>query len=128
MKMDQAIKPIKVLHIDRDQDFLEVSRSILTLLGNLQVDFAQTIQQAEQQLKQKNYDVIIAAYYLNSVTGLEFLEQLKQAGVQSQFILFTGNAESAQQAAAAGIPFVAKYGEPEKVFTELCQIMKSRQR
>jgi DNA-binding NtrC family response regulator len=123
--MDQAINPITVLHIDLDQDFLEVSRSILTLLGNLKVDFAQTIQQAEQKLKQKNYDVIIAAYYLNNVNGLEFLKQLKQAGVKSQFILFTGNAESAQQAEEAGIPFVAKYGEPEKVFTELCQIMKS---
>jgi DNA-binding NtrC family response regulator len=123
--MDQAIKPITVLHIDRDQDFLEVSRSILAMLGDLKVDFAQTTKQAEQQLKQKNYDVIVAAYYLNNVNGLEFLQQLKHAGVKSQFILFTGNAESAREAVKAGIPFVAKYGDPEKVFAELCQIMKS---
>jgi DNA-binding NtrC family response regulator len=89
------------------------------------VDFAQTTQQAEQKLKKKTYDVVVAAYYLNNVNGLEFLQQLKQAGVMSQLILFTGNAESAQEAVNAGIPFVAKFGDPEKVFAELCQIMKS---
>lgn len=123
--MDQATKPLTVLHVDRDQDFLEVSRSILSLLGDLKVDFAQTTQQAEQKLKKKTYDVVVAAYYLNNVNGLEFLQQLKQAGVMSQLILFTGNAESAQEAVNAGIPFVAKFGDPEKVFAELCQIMKS---
>jgi DNA-binding NtrC family response regulator len=123
--LDQATKPLTVLHVDRDQDFLEVSRSILSLLGDLKVDFAQTTQQAEQKLKKKTYDVVVAAYYLNNVNGLEFLQQLKQAGVMSQLILFTGNAESAQEAVNAGIPFVAKFGDPEKVFAELCQIMKS---
>lgn len=123
--MDQTPKPITVLHIDRDQDFLEVSRSILTLLGDLKVDFAHTVQQAEQQLKQKTYDVIVAAYYLNNMNGVDFLNQLKQAGVKSQFILFTGNSEADRQASAAGIPFVAKHGDPEKVFAQLCQIMKS---
>jgi DNA-binding NtrC family response regulator len=123
--MDQTPKPLTVLHIDRDHDFLEVSKSILTLLGDLKVDFAQTVQQAEQQIKQKNYDVIVSAYYLNNMNGLEFFNQLKQAGVKSQFILFTGNSEADKQAVDAGIPFVGKYGDPEKIFTQLCQIMKS---
>jgi DNA-binding NtrC family response regulator len=123
--MDQAPKPITVLHIDRDSDFLEVSRSILALFGDLKVDFAHTVQQAEQQIKQKNYDVIVSAYYLGTVTGLDFLKQLKQTGVKSQFILFTGNSEADKQAVETGISFVGKYGDPEKVFAELCQIMKS---
>jgi DNA-binding NtrC family response regulator len=123
--MDQSPKSITVLHIDRDNDFLEVSRSILTLFGDLNVDFAHTVQQAEQQIKQKNYDVIISAYYLNNVSGLDFLKQLKQAGVKSQFILFTVNSEADKQAMDAGIPFVGKYGDPEKVFAKLCQIMKA---
>lgn len=126
--MVKTPKPITVLHIDRDRDFLEVSKSILTLLGDLKVDFAQTVQQAEQQLKQKTYDVIVAAYYLNNMNGLDFLNQLKRAGIKSQFILFTGNSEADKQALAAGIPFVGKYGDPEKVFAELCQIMKSSRR
>jgi DNA-binding NtrC family response regulator len=123
--MDQSPKSMTVLHIDRDRDFLEVSRSILTLLGDLKVDFAHTVQQAEQLLKGQTYDVVICAYYLNNVNGLDFLNQLKQAGVKSQLILFTGNSEADKQAVAAGIPFVGKYGDPEKVFTQLCQIMES---
>lgn len=124
--MDQAPKHITVLHVDRDSDFLEVSRSILTLFGDLKVDFAHTVQEAEQQIKQKNYDVIVSAYYLNNnVNGLDFLKQLKQTGVKSQFILFTVNSEADKQAMDAGIPFVGKYGDPEKVFAQLCQIMKS---
>jgi DNA-binding NtrC family response regulator len=123
--MDQSPKSMTVLHIDRDRDFLEFSRSILTLLGDLKVDFAHTVQQAEQLLKGQTYDVVICAYYLNNVNGLDFLNQLKQAGVKSQLILFTGNSEADKQAVAAGIPFVGKYGDPEKVFTQLCQIMES---
>lgn len=126
--MDQAPKPITVLHIDRDRDFLEVSRSILTLLGSLKVDFATTVQQAEQLLKEQTYDVVVAAYYLNNVNGLDFFNRLKQAGVKSHFILFTGNSEACTQASEAGIPFVGKYGDPEKVFVQLCQIMKSNRR
>jgi DNA-binding NtrC family response regulator len=123
--MDQPIKPITVLHIDRDQDFLEVSKSILTLLTDLKVDFARTVQQAEQQIKQNAYDVIVSAYYLNNITGLDFLKQLKQAGVKSKLVLFTGNSEANKQALDEGIPFVGKYGDPEKVFVQLCEIMKS---
>jgi DNA-binding NtrC family response regulator len=114
-----------VLHIDRDRDFLGVSTNILNLFGHFTVDFAQTTKQAEQLLKQKNYDVIISAFYLTDINGLEFLKKLKQAGVKSKLVLFTGNNESAEQATKEGIHFIVKYGDPDKVFAELCQIMKS---
>jgi DNA-binding NtrC family response regulator len=124
--MDQTPKQITVLHIDQDRDFLEVSRSILTLFGDLKVDFAYTAQQAEQLLKRQTYDAVVSAYYLNNnINGLDFIKRLKQAGVKSQFILFTVNSEADEQAAAAGIPFVGKYGDPEKVFAQLRQIMKT---
>jgi DNA-binding NtrC family response regulator len=123
--MDQPPKQITVLHIDQDRDFLEVSRSILTLFGDLKVDFAYTAQQAEQLLKKQTYDVVVCAFYLNNnINGLDFMKQLKQAGVKSQFILFTVNSEADKQATAVGIPFVGKYGDPEEVFAQLHQIMK----
>lgn len=128
MKKDQTIKPITALHIDRDQDFLGVSKSILTLFGDFNVDFAQTTKQAEELLKKKSYDVIISAYYLNDETnGLAFLSELKKAGVNSRLVLFTVNDETAEQATKAGIQFIGKYGDPEKVFAKLCQIIKSCQ-
>jgi|AGTN01.2.fsa_nt_gi Response regulator containing CheY-like receiver, AAA-type ATPase, and DNA-binding domains len=118
-------KPITVLHIDGDQDFLGVSTSILALFGDFTVDFAQTTKQAEQQLKKKNYDVIISAFYLSDVNGLEFLKKLRQTGVKSRLVLFTVNAELAELASKEGIQFIGKYGEPDEVFAKLCQIMKS---
>jgi DNA-binding NtrC family response regulator len=123
--MSQDSSSITVLHLDRDQAFLEAARRILTILGNFKVDSVQTTKEANQLLKQIHYDVVISAYYLNDVNGLDFLHQLKQSGVKSTFVLFSVNEETAEQAAKAGIQFVGKYGDPEKVFAQLCQALKN---
>ncbi len=123
--MDQSSKPITVLHVDSDQAFLEVSKGILAMLGDFKVDCAPTVKHADQLLRERNYDVIISAYYLNDTNGIEYLNKLKLAGVKSQLVLFTVHDETAEQASKLGLHFIGKYGDPEAIFAKLCQILKS---
>jgi DNA-binding NtrC family response regulator len=123
--MAQSSKPVTVLHIDSDQAFLEVSKGIISMLGDFKVDSAQTTRHADQLLKEHNYDVIISAYYLNDTNGIEYLNELKLADIKSQFVLFTIHDEIAAQASNAGFHFITKYGDPETIFAKLCKIMNS---
>ncbi len=118
-------QPIKVLHVDKDKAFLEVTRGILEMLGTFEIDAAQSVGEANKALEKVQYDVIVSAYYLNGVNGLEFFNQLKTKGFNVPFVLFTINDETAEEAKKAGIQYIGKYGDPEKVFNQLCEAIKS---
>ncbi len=118
-------KPLKVLHVDSDKSFLEVTKGILKMLGNFEIDFAQSESEAYKALSTKQYDVIVSDGYLNGVNGLQFFYQLREKGVNLPFVLFTINEEIAKQAAETDIQFIGKYGDPEKVFTQLCETIKA---
>ena len=123
--MQNRNQPIRVLHVDKDKAFLEVTRGILEMLGTFEIDAAQSVGEAKKALEKVQYDVIVSAYYLNGVNGLELFNQLKTKGFNIPFVLFTINDETAEDAKKAGIQYVGKYGDPEKVFTQLCETIKS---
>jgi DNA-binding NtrC family response regulator len=117
--------PLRVLHIDKDKAFLEITQRILKLIGDIEVDSTQTVTEANRALSQNNYDAIISAYYLGSINGLDYYRQLHAKCIDTPFILFTIDDETAIEAQRAGVLFVAKYGDPEKVFTKLVEIIKA---
>jgi DNA-binding NtrC family response regulator len=117
--------PLKVLHIDKDKSFLEIARRILKLLSDIEVESAQTVTEANMALSQNNYDAVICAYYLGSLNGLDYYKQLRAKCIDTPFILFTINDETAIEAQQMGVSFVAKYGDPEKVFTTLVELIKA---
>jgi CheY-like chemotaxis protein len=123
--MQHRNQPIKVLHVDKDKAFLEVTRGILEMLGTFEIDAVQSVGEANKALEKVQYDVIVSAYYLNGVNGLEFFNQLKTKGYNIPFVLFTINDETAEQAKKAGIQYIGKYGDPEQVFNQLCETIKS---
>jgi DNA-binding NtrC family response regulator len=120
-----ATTPLRVLHIDKDKQFLEITQRILQLLGDFKVDTAQTISEANIALNQNNYDAIICAYYLGNINGLEYYNQLRSKYNPTPFILFTIDNETATKAQHTGVLFVTKYGDPEKVFTKLAELIKA---
>jgi DNA-binding NtrC family response regulator len=117
--------PLKVLHVDKDKPFLEITQRILKLLGDFEIDTAQTINQANIAMSQKKYHAIISAYYLDNHNGLEYYNQLRAKGIYTPFILFTINEETAIEAQKNGVPFVTKFGDPEKVFTKLAELIEA---
>lgn len=121
-----AKKPIRVLHVDDDASFLEISRDILQAENNFEVDHALSVDEAFQKLKDGVYDVIVADYEMPKKDGLYFLGELKKRR-NIPFILFTGKGreEVAIKALNLGADYyLNKQGSPQTVYGELAHAIQ----
>ena len=122
-------KYIKVLHVDRDIEFLFVSKEILHLLGNFEIDLANTVLKANKAIKKKQYDVIISGYRIGKKSGLDFMKELRARESKIPFIVFSVHKEIAAQALELGASaFIEKDGECERVFANLSNSIKRANR
>jgi len=115
-------RAIQVLHVDDDLDFLEVSKKILTLWGNFEIEQATSVDEAFKKLKTHRYDIVISDYEMPLKNGLDFLKELEAQRYEIPFILFTGKGreEVAIKALNLGAEgYYNKQGSPETVFGEL---------
>ncbi|MGD0072686.1 MAG: response regulator [Candidatus Bathyarchaeia archaeon] len=113
---------LRVLHVDDDDCFLNVSKQILEMEGKIKVETATSVDEAFENLKQFHYDVIVSDYEMPEKNGLRFLEELKKIAKSPPFILFTGKGreEVADKALTLGaFRYLNKYGDTETVYTEL---------
>ncbi|XHH10345.1 MAG: PAS domain S-box protein [Candidatus Bathyarchaeia archaeon] len=126
--MAQSTQPcinteIKVLHVDDDLAFLEISKQILLdLNSNLQIEAASSVDQAIEFLSTKRFDVVVSDYEMPNKNGLDLLKILREQKNQVPFILFTGRGreEIAIQAINLGADhYINKQGNPETVYGEL---------
>ncbi|MGD0644215.1 MAG: response regulator [Candidatus Bathyarchaeia archaeon] len=113
---------LKVLHVDDDDCFLEVSKQILEMEGKIKVETATSVYEAFENLKQFHYDVVVSDYEMPGKNGLQFLEELKKTAKSLPFILFTGKGR--EEVAVKALNFGAfrylnKNGDPEAVYAEL---------
>lgn len=113
---------IRVLHVDDEPAFLEISKRCLEGEGDFLVDCATSVEEALEKMGNTHYDVIVSDYLMPRKTGLEFLEQLRGQGIKIPFILFTGR--STEDAVISSLNlgetyFLKKHGQPEAVFSEL---------
>ncbi|MCX8150797.1 MAG: PAS domain S-box protein [Candidatus Bathyarchaeota archaeon] len=114
--------PVRVLHVDDDASFLEVSREILQAENNFEIDYALSVDEAFQKLRAKVYDVVVADYEMPKKDGLYFLSELKKDDKEIPFILFTGKGREdvAIQALNLGADYyLNKQGSPQTVYGEL---------
>ncbi|MGD0451762.1 MAG: response regulator [Candidatus Bathyarchaeia archaeon] len=113
---------LRVLHVDDDDSFLNVSKQILEMDGKIKVETAASVYEAFEKLKQFHYDVVVSDYEMPGKNGLQFLEELKKIAKSPPFILFTGRGreEVAVKALNLGaFRYLNKNGDPEAVYTEL---------
>ena len=68
----------RVLLVDDDEAFLEISKQILQQENNYQIDTATSVNQATQKLKTKTFDVIVSDYEMPQKTGLDLLNHIKK--------------------------------------------------
>ncbi|HSV48714.1 MAG TPA: response regulator [Candidatus Acidoferrales bacterium] len=119
--------PISILHVDDDNDFLEVSRQILKINGDFEVEFAISAEEAYKKINTKQYDVIICDYEMPLKDGLQFLKELRTEKNDVAFMLFTGKGreEVAMTALNLGADgYYSKHGSTETVFGELAHGIK----
>ena len=119
---------IKILHVDDDPCILQVSKSILELEGNFEVDSALSVDEAFKKLEEQSYDAVISDYEMPQKNGLQFLKELRQQKNEIPFILFTGKGreEVAVEALNLGADgYINKQGSPETVYGELSHGIRS---
>ncbi len=113
---------IRVLRVDDDASFLEVSEQILLSEGNFEIDSALSVDEAFKKMETKDYDAIVSDYQMPEKDGLEFLKQLRERRNQIPFILFTGKGREEVAIKALNLGADAyhdKLGSPEIVYGEL---------
>jgi PAS domain S-box-containing protein len=101
--MDTAIR---VLHLDSDSEFLELSVDLLEEQSErLEVYPAGSVDQARETLADVEIDCLISEFTLPETTGLDFLETARQLQPNVPFILFTGagSEDVASEAISAGV-------------------------
>jgi len=113
---------IRVLHVDDELCLLEVSKQILTMENNFEIDNALSVDEALKKMGEQQYDAIVSDYEMPQKNGLEFLKELREQKNQIPFILFTGKGREDVAVKALNLGadnYINKNGSPETVYCEL---------
>ncbi|MGA3059495.1 MAG: PAS domain S-box protein [Candidatus Bathyarchaeia archaeon] len=113
---------LRILHVDDDQGFLEVSKQILTIENNFEIDTASSVDAAFKKMESQTYDAVISDYEMPQKNGLDFLKELRQQQSDIPFILFTGKGREEVVVKALNLgadSYINKNGSPETVYCEL---------
>ncbi len=113
---------LHILHVDDDVGLLEVSKQILLMENNFEIENVTSVDEAFKKMEQQPYDAIVSDYEMPQKNGLEFLKELRDQNNQIPFILFTGKGREdvAVKALNFGADrYINKNGSPETVYCEL---------
>lgn len=117
----------KVLHVDDELCTLEISKQILTIENNFEIDSAISVVEALKKMDAQQYDAIVSDYEMPQKNGLEFLKELRMQNNQIPFILFTGRGREDVAVKALNLgadSYINKNGSPETVYCELADAIK----
>lgn len=83
---------IRILIIDDDEDDFFITSDLLKQIQgyHLQIDWCYKYSDAVEQLKDPHYDIYFVDYRLGAKTGLDFLKEAVNMGVQEPIVLLTG--------------------------------------
>lgn len=121
-------KLMRVLHVDDECGFLEVSKLCLEIQGRFHVDTALSVDKALERLRKEKYDVVVSDYLMPGKDGLDFLKELREEGNTIPFIMFSGKGkeEVAIEALSLGAnQYLRKDGNPETVYSELAHAIEN---
>jgi PAS domain S-box-containing protein len=112
----------RILHVDDDLGFLEVSKQILLMENNFEIDNVESVDDAFKKIEHQTYDAVVSDYEMPQKNGLEFLQKLREQNNQITFILFTGKGREDVAVKALNLgadSYINKNGSPETVYCEL---------
>ncbi len=122
METSEKKNTLRILHVDDDLCFLEVSKQILSMENNFKIDNVESVDDAFKKMEQQTYDAVVSDYEMPQKNGLDFLQKLRDKNNQIPFILLTGKGreEVAVKALNLGADrYLSKNGSPETVYCEL---------
>ncbi len=113
---------IRVLHVDDDVSFLEVSKRVLSMDNNFEIYDVESVDEAFKKLEEQTYDIIVSDYEMPIKNGLDFLKALREKDNQIPFILFLGKEREDVAVKALNLGadrYLNKNGPAEAVYCEL---------
>jgi glycosyltransferase involved in cell wall biosynthesis len=113
---------ITVLLVEDDPDVLELTRLFLERDLELNIDVCSSVKEALRKLNHKIYNVIVSDYMMPEINGIQLLKTLKFQGIETPFILFTGQGgeDTAIEALNSGATFYLQKSEnPRFQFAKL---------
>jgi PAS domain S-box-containing protein len=118
---------ISLLYVDDEPALLELVKNVLEDSAEFSVDTKSSVQDALAALSSRQYDAIVADYFMPEIDGIAFLQQVRKQYGDIPFILLTGRGqeEVVIKALNNGADFyLQKGGDFQIVFTELNHILK----
>lgn len=119
--------PVRVLYIDDEASLLEIARIFLERAGGMAVDTTPDPREALRLIMSDRYDVIVSDYQMPEMDGITLLKQIRGAGSNVPFIIFTGRGreEVVIEALNSGADFyLQKGGDPKSQFFELANAIR----
>jgi len=113
---------MKVLLVDDDPLFLELSKLFLEDFHGITSDTVESAKEALKKLETESYDVVVSDYNMPFMDGIMFLRAIRDQRINIPFILFTGvgKEEIMQKAIENGATsFIQKTGDPKTQCSEL---------
>jgi CheY-like chemotaxis protein len=113
---------MKILLVDDDPLFLELSKSFLEVFYDIISDTVDSAREALKRLEKDSYDVVVSDYDMPFMDGITFLRTIRDKRIDIPFILFTGieEKEIINRAIENGAhSFIHKTGDPKAQYSEL---------
>ncbi|MDR7667101.1 response regulator [Methanosarcina sp. Z-7115] len=113
---------MKVLLVDDDPLFLELSKAFLEVFHDIISDTVDSAREALLKLEEDSYDVVVSDYDMPFMDGITLLRTIRDKRIDIPFILFTGvgKEEIMDKAMENGAnSFIQKIGDPKAQYSEL---------
>ena len=126
MDLFSKLKEMKILLIDDDQ-WIRGSLNIFFESEGCHITALETAEEAIEELKGKNYDIIIADYRLPGMNGLQFFKRTEGSQEQAIKIIITAykSEEVISEANSMGIQdFIEKPFSPEIILETLSRLIE----
>ncbi len=104
--METLPDKIHVLHVEDDEEFAELAAHFLERNGyELSVKTAGDAEEALGYLAEQSFDCVVSDYRMPGLSGIEFLEEIRDEHPDLPFVLFTGQGseEVASEAISEGV-------------------------
>lgn len=113
---------IRILYVDDEPTILDTTRRILEKQGSFTVTCALSGKDALEQIRTTPFDIVVADYQMEDITGLDLLRIIRNENDAMPFIIFTGKGreEIVIEAFENGVDFyVQKGGDARSQYAEL---------
>ena len=119
---------IRVLHVDDDPDFSDLTSTFLEREGDaFTVETATSASEGLDRLEEEEIDCIVSDYDMPGTNGLDFLEQVREEYADLPFVLFTGKGseEIASEAISRGVTEYTQKGRGTDQYTVLANRIRN---